>query len=139
MPYCARGLYFKRWHLAKCNGPQRTGRGYTLETDATTAERRMIMSKDYPCVYWNDGKCKKFSDDDITSWCVWNPCDSQTPSNADKIRSMSDEELAVAIAEHACTGACNDFGITVNVKCCRNCTKCTGIIDWLKQPAEVSK
>ena len=97
------------------------------------------MSKDYPCVYWNDGKCKKFSDDDITSWCVWNPCDSQTPSNADKIRSMSDEELAVAIAEHACTGACNDFGITVNVKCCRNCTKCTGIIDWLKQPAEVSK
>ena len=52
------------------------------------------MSKDYPCVYWNDGKCKKFSDDDITSWCVWNPCDSQTPSNADRIRSMSDEELA---------------------------------------------
>ena len=51
------------------------------------------MSKDYPCVYWNDGKCKKFSDDNITSWCVWSPCYSQTPSNADKIRSMSDEEL----------------------------------------------
>ena len=61
------------------------------------AERRMIMSKDYPCIYWNDGKCKKFSDDDITSWCVWNPCDSQTPSNADKIRSMTDEELALWI------------------------------------------
>ena len=58
-------------------------------------------------------------------------------SNADRIRSMSDEELAVAIAELACTVACNDFGITVNVKCCRNCTRCTGIIDWLKQPAEV--
>ena len=55
------------------------------------------MSKDYPCVYWNNGKCKKFSDDDITSWCVWNPCDSQTPSNADRIRSMSDEELALWI------------------------------------------
>ena len=55
------------------------------------------MSKDYPCVYWNDGKCKKFSDDDITSWCVWNPCDSQTPSNADRIRSMTDEELALWI------------------------------------------
>jgi hypothetical protein len=58
------------------------------------------------------------------------------PTNADLIRSMSDAELAVAIAEHTCTGACNDFGITVNVKCCRDCTKCTGIIDWLQQPAE---
>ena len=58
-------------------------------------------------------------------------------TNADRIRSMSDEELAVAIAELACTGACNDFGITVNVKCCRDCTKCIGIIDWLKQPVEV--
>ncbi len=55
------------------------------------------MSKDCPCVYWDDGKCKKFSDDNITSWCVWNPCDSQTPSNADKIRSMTDEELALWI------------------------------------------
>ena len=58
-------------------------------------------------------------------------------TNADRIRSMSDEELAVAIAELACTGACNDFRITVNIKCCGNCTKCTGIIDWLKQPVEV--
>ena len=58
-------------------------------------------------------------------------------TNADRIRSMSDEELAVAIGEYAYTGACNDFGITVNVKCCGNCTKCTGIIDWLKQPVEV--
>ena len=58
-------------------------------------------------------------------------------TNADRIRSMSDEELEVVIAELACTGACNDFGITVNVKCCGNCTKCTGIIDWLKQPVEV--
>ena len=55
------------------------------------------MSIDYPCVHWDKGKCKKFSDDDITSWCVWNPCDSQTPSNADRIRSMSDEELALWI------------------------------------------
>ena len=55
------------------------------------------MSIDYPCVHWDKGKCKKFSDDDITSWCVWNPCASQTPSNADRIRSMSDEELALWI------------------------------------------
>ena len=55
------------------------------------------MSKDYPCIYWNDGKCKKFSDDKVTSWCVEGPCASQTPSNADRIRSMSDEELALWI------------------------------------------
>ena len=90
------------------------------------------MSKDYPCVYWNDGKCKKFSDDDITSWCVWNPCDSQTPSNADRIRSMTDEELALWI--------CGVYDIEENGKFIN------GIIipgyaphdieEWLQQPAE---
>ena len=45
IPDSARGLYFKRWRLAKCNVPQRTGRGYALDADATAAERRMIMSK----------------------------------------------------------------------------------------------
>ena len=28
------------------------------------------MSIGYPCVYWSDGKCKKFSDDKYTGWCV---------------------------------------------------------------------
>ena len=91
------------------------------------------MSKDYPCVYWNDGKCKKFSDDDITSWCVWNPCDSQTPSNADRVRSMSDEELALWI--------CGVYDIEEE-----NGKFINGIIipgyaphdieEWLQQPAE---
>ena len=52
------------------------------------------MSIEYPCVYWSDGMCKKFSDDKVTSWCVEGPCGEQIPSNADKIRAMSDEELA---------------------------------------------
>ena len=51
------------------------------------------MSIEYPCVHWDKGKCKKFSDDKITSWCVLSPCASQTPTNADRIRSMNDEEL----------------------------------------------
>ena len=89
-------------------------------------------------MYVNCGECGR------RYYCQIDPseCDNMSGvvfTNADKIRSMSDDELAAAIAEHACTGACNDFGITVNVKCCRNCTKCTGIIDWLKQPAEVSE
>ena len=79
------------------------------------------MSKDYPCVYWNDGKCKKFSDDKVTSWCVWSPCASQTPSNADRIRSMSDEELAMCLYEIGYDGGWGAL---------------EGTLDWLQQPAE---
>ena len=57
-------------------------------------------------------------------------------TKADRIRAMSDEELAAAIAQNAYTGACNDFGIPHNGKCCGNCEKCDAIINWLKQPAE---
>ena len=85
----------------------------------------MIMSKDYPCVYWNNGKCKKFSDDDITSWCVWNPCDSQTPSNADRIRSMSDEELD-----------CFLHKVTYGMDECPYEYGSEKALEWLQQPAE---
>lgn len=57
-------------------------------------------------------------------------------TNADRIRAMSDEELAKLIAENAYTGACNDFGIPHQGQCCHNCEKCDAIINWLKQPAE---
>ena len=57
-------------------------------------------------------------------------------TNADRIRSMSDEELANVIARNAYTGACNDFGISYDGKCCHNCEKCDAIIKWLQQPAE---
>jgi len=53
------------------------------------------MSKLYPCVYCTeDGHCKKFSDDEVTSWCVQGPCEEEKPSNGDRIRAMTDEELA---------------------------------------------
>lgn len=53
------------------------------------------MSIIYPCVYCTeDGHCKKYSDDEVTSWCVQGPCKDERPSNADKLRAMSDEELA---------------------------------------------
>ena len=81
------------------------------------------MSKDYACIYWNDGKCKKFSDDKVTSWCVWSPCASQTPSNADRIRSMSDEELAMLLYEIGYDGGWGAL---------------EGTLDWLRQPAEKS-
>jgi hypothetical protein len=47
------------------------------------------------CVYKTaDGKCEKFSDDEVISYCVEAPCHYERPSNADRIRAMSDEELA---------------------------------------------
>lgn len=91
------------------------------------------MSIEYPCVHWSDGRCKKFSDDKVTSWCVESPCDDQAPSNADRIRAMSDEEL-------------EDFLLTEEWMCdthdsCSVCPLrgekgCISILEWLKQLAE---
>ena len=53
------------------------------------------MSKLYPCVNCTeDGYCKKYSDEEVKSWCVQGPCEDERPSNADRIRAMTDEELA---------------------------------------------
>ena len=53
------------------------------------------MSRLYPCVYCTeDGYCEKYSDEEVTSWCVQSPCKDEKPSNADRIRAMTDEELA---------------------------------------------
>lgn len=86
--------------------------------------RRMFMSKDYPCIHWNNRKCKKFSDDNITSWCVQGPCDSQTPTNADHIRSMSDEGLAKYLFE---------IGYDEGWPSAKDALK------WLQQPVEIDK
>lgn len=58
------------------------------------------MSREYPCIHFGqDGICRKFSDDTAMSYCVMGPCAEQTRSNADRIRAMSDKELAVFL-EH---------------------------------------
>ena len=64
------------------------------------------------------------------------PYRTEPITNADRIRAMSDEELAKLIAENAYTGACNDFGIPHQGQCCHNCERCDAIIKWLKHPAE---
>ena len=97
------------------------------------------MRKDYPCIYWNDGKCKKFSDDKVTSWCVWSPCASQTPSNADRIRSMSDEGLAVFL--DGFSSRCLDCAEDAKNQSCPiykegHYCRPQEIMEWLRQPAE---
>ena len=52
------------------------------------------MSKEYPCVYYDNGKCKKFEEPGYTEWCLLGPCGHETPSNADHIRGMTDNEMA---------------------------------------------
>ena len=99
------------------------------------------MSIEYPCVYWSDGTCKKISDDEVTSWCVEGPCGDQMPSNADRVRSMSDEELAEHLVDigwdcHLCaehTRLENEplmRGEKCDEKCAEHC------LEWLQQPAE---
>lgn len=99
------------------------------------------MSLGYPCVYHENGKCKKFSDDEAISFCVFGPCKYETPSNADRIRAMSDEELAVKISHQSISSLCD-------IVCGRDCKafptlnktsqqRCVEIVlDWLKQPSE---
>lgn len=72
----------------------------------------------YGCVFHKeDGFCEKFSDDRCKSYCVMGPCQYAIPSNADRIRGMTDEELADLLL-HIC-----DWNW----------------MDWLKAPVEVQK
>ena len=88
------------------------------------------MSRLYPCVYCTeDGYCKKYSDDEVTSWCVQSPCKDEKPSNADCIRAMSDEELAEWLPFKM--GACN-----MNEKCGIDYTCDACWLDWLKRGTE---
>ena len=90
------------------------------------------MSKDYPCVYWNDSKCKKFSDNVVTSWCVEGPCTSETPSNADRIRAMTDAQLVQMLTIGRGGFGCSKC--TESEDCGQNCeVQC---LKWLQQPAE---
>lgn len=53
------------------------------------------------CVYrTTDDKCEFYSDygKGIVSYCDFDDCEEKKPSNADRIRAMSDEELAKWIA-----------------------------------------
>ena len=84
-----------------------------------------------------DGRC--IGTKEVDPCPGYDKCKQYKPNyttNADRIRAMSDEELAKLIAENAYTGACNDFCIPHQGQCCHNCERCDAIIKWLKQPAE---
>ena len=77
----------------------------------------------YGCVFHKeDGFCEKFSDDRCKSYCVMGPCQYAIPSNADRIRGMSDEGLAEWLS---CNSTGDGYG---------NGTE--EWLSWLKSPVE---
>ena len=100
------------------------------------------MSMEYPCIsFEKDGKCRKFSDDPAISYCVMGPCPEQKLSNADRIRAMSDEELASEMTQRSisticdivCQGDCEAIA-TLNKTSGEVCKEI--IMKWLQSPAE---
>lgn len=80
--------------------------------------------------------CKKYEDCKSGSGLVW-PCVAYTPktvTNAERIRAMSDEELASVVM-------CPNDASLANISCDKSdhcdCYAC--ILDWLHQPAEEDK
>lgn len=80
-----------------------------------------------------DGICQLFSSDGVFSYCVEGPCDYEANTNADKIRSMSDEELAkFLVGGTGCVcKLCPLEGPYCEGVMCEETT-----LKWLKQPME---
>ena len=86
------------------------------------------------CIYRTvDNQCRLFScpTRNTLAWCVGdNPCDERIPSNADRIRSMSDEELAEFLygtKKNYCDGHCSNVWDV-------DCPACA--LKWLKKGAD---
>ena len=82
-------------------------------------------------------RCKKYDDCSTGSGLIW-PCGAYDPksvSNGDRIRAMSDEELAEKMCGHAIDTICD---IVCDGECCTGTEDgCIAkLLDWLKQPAE---
>lgn len=96
------------------------------------------MSREYPCIYFEeDGVCRKLSSDTDFQYCMMGPCPEQKLSNADRIRAMSDEELAKWIRSRSCCHCCDICMRSKTHTCSSHDGNCiTGIVDWLQQPAK---
>lgn len=101
----------------KCNGilDERTDDGICVSTGANSA---WLKEKDYGitwlayayppahidremCVYkTQEGVCKKYSTENEFQYCVEGPCENEVITNADKIRAMSDDELAILLLKY---------------------------------------
>jgi len=82
------------------------------------------------CKFEHDGDCCNSGATQYMCKCK-QPCDAIIPlTNAERIRSMTDEELAEFIPNWSYTDAC-ELGDRY-VDCNSECEKC--VAEWLKQP-----
>ena len=96
------------------------------------------MSKEYPCVYYRgNGLCRYGNDESEANVCVMGPCPYETPSNADRIRAMSDEELADALRGlqfEVARYVAIRLKFPVHKLCFEESFQ--ELIEWLREPAE---
>ena len=80
------------------------------------------------CIYrTRSDLCMKYTTDQSISFCVGKKCPDRKESNADRIRSMTDEELAEFM-----NNGCDVISPSENcVKAFYECKQCW--LDWLKQ------
>lgn len=75
------------------------------------------MSREFPCVYELDGKCKRYEEVGVMSWCSGDlKCGGRKPSRGDTIRAMSDLELAMHLVRMV--DGCGEL------RYCRDLEKC---------------
>ena len=78
--------------------------------------------------------CNHIENGNLAEWCnAWRIAAKeslQPKTNADRIRAMTDEELAYLIR----CGVCELIGATLDLCETNTCVDC--VLGWLKQPAE---
>lgn len=87
------------------------------------------------CIYRSQfDMCEKSKEEDekrgIRRWCDFDGCEDKHPSNADRIRSMTDEELADWLGIYCNGQTAQEVGKPC-VSDMGSCEECW--LDWLKQ------
>lgn len=86
------------------------------------------------CIYRTEfDVCKKYTTDKATSFCVGRNCLDRKPSNSDRIRSMTDEELANWLGVYCNGKTAQEVGKPC-VSDMGSCEECW--LEWLKQESE---
>ena len=83
------------------------------------------------CTYCTDDfHCEKFTDEKHTSWCYGEnyPCKDRRISNGDRIRAMSDEELARLFCFNTACAVCKAKELCHNGH--------NGWLEWMRQEGE---
>lgn len=90
-------------------------------------ERCTFFSREYHCCVLHNTRCK----------CEdYNPRNSKPITNADRIRAMSDEELAEWLSSFCACGEYEDTCPAIHCKGCGGADCSVPWLDWLRQEVE---